>query len=197
MSYSITWSFVLILSPECDVDGGSVVQNGLDGTRSDVPATVDQIPQYLKDVKSGKVRLTTGRVLHYFNSGINPVNQIWYNLMNAGMSAQKIAQAKASVTANTQAAAKALRLISKDSTLLNKAHGVDFVLVGIPPLEIIPTSAYQVPANFTSAERSEALRLIKELCLQWNSEIELIAKGMKVELKNSKVFFYDLSSLVS
>lgn len=49
------------------------MQNGLSGTGSSSPAAVNQISAYLSDVKSGSAALGSGRVLHYFNSGMFPV----------------------------------------------------------------------------------------------------------------------------
>ncbi|GEM10675.1 hypothetical protein Rt10032_c12g4692 [Rhodotorula toruloides] len=71
--------------------GGSVVQNGLAGTGSAWPATQDQVASFLSDLKNGKaVVVGSGRTLFYFNSGINPVTQLWQNALSAGMSSSAV-----------------------------------------------------------------------------------------------------------
>ncbi|GAA5826664.1 hypothetical protein JCM11251_002842 [Rhodosporidiobolus azoricus] len=177
--------------------GGSVVQNGLSGTSASWPAAKDQIVTYLSDLESGRISVGTGRVLHYFNSGINPVSQIWNNAIGQGMSATSISNAKAAITANSKAAAEAMRSINKNSKAVGSMHGVDYLLVGIPQMELVPTFGYQIPSSFSQTQRVQALALIKTLGDQWNAELRSFAASFKSETRanGSRVFYYDLAAL--
>ncbi|KPV72660.1 uncharacterized protein RHOBADRAFT_55748 [Rhodotorula graminis WP1] len=175
--------------------GGSVIQNQLSGTGSSWPAAKDQAASFLSDLAGGKVSTGSSRTLVYANSGINPVMQIWNNAVAQGLSSNAVAKAKSAITANTQAYAAALRSISSSSAVKTKTKGVDWLVVGIPPLEIVPTTAYQVPSGYSSARRAQALALMKTLSTQFNDELRTFASALSSENKNGKAFFYDLSSL--
>ena len=122
--------------------------------------------------------------------------QIWNNAVGQGLSSGAVANAKSAITANTKAYAAALRSISTSSAVKAKTNGVDFLVVGIPPLEIVPTTAYQVPSGYSTAKRAQALALMKTLATQFNDELRTFASALSSENKNGKAFFYDLSSLV-
>ncbi|GAA5913072.1 hypothetical protein JCM6882_005554 [Rhodosporidiobolus microsporus] len=177
--------------------GGSVVQNGLSGTSASWPAAKDQIASYLSDLDSGKAAVGAGRVLHYFNSGINPVSQIWNNAIGAGMTATAISNAKAAITANSKAAAAAIRTINASSKVVGSIHGADYLIVGIPQMELVPTFGYQIPSSFSSTQRVQALALIKTLGDQWNAEIKAFAASFKTEAARNggRVYYYDLAAL--
>ncbi|BGP51227.1 hypothetical protein JCM10450v2_007156 [Rhodotorula kratochvilovae] len=175
--------------------GGSVIQNQLSGTGSNWPAAKDQIATYLSDLKAGKASVGAGRVLHYFNSGINPVTQIWNNALSGGLSSSAISNAKAAITANTKAYATAIRSINTNAVVASKVHGTDFLLVGIPALDIVPTVGYQIPSSYSAAKRVQAIALMKTLSDQFNDELKALAGALKSENKNGRVFFYDLASL--
>ncbi|GAA5968106.1 hypothetical protein JCM21900_000091 [Sporobolomyces salmonicolor] len=175
--------------------GGSVVQNGLTGTSANSPAAKDQIAAYLADLKSGAAAVGNGRVLHYFNSGINSVAQIWTNAVNAGLSSSAIANAQSYITQNTVAYATAIRTINTNNVVYTTVHGADFLLVGIPPLEIVPTFANQLPKSYSTSQRTKALSLLKTLSAQYNSELKAFATSLKSEARNGRVFYYDLATL--
>jgi hypothetical protein len=84
-----------------DAFGGSVVQNGLDGTGTAYPAAENQarpprsdrslrkqrskrtdeclysqVANYLADLKGGSIDVGSGRVLHYFNTGASALFRI-------------------------------------------------------------------------------------------------------------------------
>ncbi|GAA5968324.1 hypothetical protein JCM11641_003810 [Rhodosporidiobolus odoratus] len=155
------------------------------------------IASYLSDLKSGSASVGSGRVLHYFNSGINPVSQIWYNTISSGMSTSAIAKASAAVTANTKAAAAALRTIATDSAVHASVHGSDFLIAGIPQLDLVPTFAHQIPSSYSSSQRSQAIALLKTLSDQWNPEMRTFTAALKGEVKNGRVFWYDMAALWS
>lgn len=78
-----------------------------------------------------------------------------------------------------------------------KVKGADYIIVGIPPLEIVPTYSNQIPSHFTESERKAALALLKTLTTQYNSEVKAFAAKLKKEARNDgKVFYFDLASLV-
>jgi hypothetical protein len=85
------------------------------------------------------------------------------------------------------------------STLDRKAHGIDYLIVGLPSLEIVPTSAYQVPSYFSDAKKAQALDLLKTITAQYNDGLKTFAAQLKLEVKGAggRVYFYDLASLVS
>ncbi|GAA5910020.1 uncharacterized protein JCM6883_000524 [Sporobolomyces salmoneus] len=172
--------------------GGSVVKNGLSGTSANSPAAVDQIATYLSDLKSGSFSPGKGRVLHYFNSGINPVSQLWNNAMSQGFSSSAKANAVAGISANIQAYSTAIRSIASDKKAQAKLAGSDFVIVGIPPLEIVPTFANQVPS---SVSKSDALAFLKQLSDQYNAGLKKITSSLRSQATSSRVFYYDLASL--
>ena len=65
------------------------------------------------------------------------------------------------------------------------------MIVGIPPLEVIPTFISQA-----SGDRAK-LSLLKSLSAQFNSELQDFESTFTGEAKNGKVFWFDLASLVS
>ncbi|GAA6036406.1 hypothetical protein JCM8097_001705 [Rhodosporidiobolus ruineniae] len=175
--------------------GGSVVQNGLSGTGSSWPAAKDQIATYLSDLQGGEAAVGAGRVLHYFNSGINPVVQIWNNALGAGLSSTAIANAKKAITANTQAYAAAIRTINTNSKVAS-FRGADFLLVGIPQMDLVPNVLYQIPSSYSTTKRAQAISLAQTLANQYNSELKTFAAALKKEAKNGgKVMYYDLAAL--
>ncbi|GAA5964667.1 hypothetical protein JCM3765_004345 [Sporobolomyces pararoseus] len=172
--------------------GGSVVQNGLGGTGANSPAAVDQISTYLSDLKSGSFSPGKGRVLHYFNSGINPVSQIWNNAMSSGFSSSAKANAVAALSANIQAYSASIQSIASDKKAQAKLAGSDYVVVGIPPLEIVPTFAHQVSS---SVSKSDALAFLKQLSDQYNAGLQKITSSLKRSASGSRVYYYDLAKL--
>ncbi|KAL8277367.1 hypothetical protein RQP46_010207 [Phenoliferia psychrophenolica] len=167
--------------------GGSQIDNSL--TYGTSPATKDQVSQYLSDLSSGNAAIGGGRVLHYINTGINPVTQIWTEAINAGSTRSAIATAKSKVSANVQAIATQMRSINTNGVVYTQAHGADYMIVGIPPLEIVPTFSYQVSGDSTK------LALLKSLSNQFNYELQSFTSTFKGEAKNGKVFWFDLASL--
>ncbi|BGP19587.1 hypothetical protein JCM10213_009320 [Rhodosporidiobolus nylandii] len=176
--------------------GGSVIQNGLSGTSASWPAAKDQIASYLSDLHSGSAAVGAGRVLHYFNSGINPVSQIWNNALGKGMSASAVSYAKAAITANTNSLGASIRSIIHDSTVSSKIQGADYFLAGIPQMDLVPTFAHQIPSSYSSSQRSQAIALLKTLSNQFNGEVKALAAALKNEVpRTNRVFFYDMAAL--
>lgn len=139
----------------------------------------------------------SSRTLVYANSGINVVTQLWNNALGQGLTSSAMAKAKAGITANTEAYAAALRSINTSSDVKKKLKGgVDFLVVGIPALEIVPMVGWQVPSSYSSEKRARALAFMKTLTEQFNDELRAFAAALKTENKNGSAMFYDLASLV-
>lgn len=75
---------------------------------------------------------------------------------------------------------------------LNRSSAsVDYLIVGIPPLETVPTSIYQANGN------SGDLAFLGELASNYNSQVAAIAQQLASEFqKHGRVYFYDLANLV-
>ncbi|GAA5839701.1 hypothetical protein JCM5353_006667 [Sporobolomyces roseus] len=175
-----------------DAYGGSVIKNDLGGTGANSPAAIDQIATYLSDLEHGIICGGKGRVLHYFNSGINPVGQIWSNAMSQNFTKKAKINAVDSLEKNMQAYATAIDSIALNEDVKESFAGVDLLLVGIPPLEIVPHFASQV-LNTTS--EAAALTFLKQLTKQYNSELKTISSELRKRHKHSRVFFYDFARL--
>jgi len=171
--------------------GGSVISNGLTNTNSSSGLASDgQVAAYLSDLSSGAAKIGAGRVLHYFNTGINSVSQIWLDATYSQLSASAKATASAAITTNIQSLAATIRSINTNAAVASKIHGADFMIVGIPPLEVVPTFSNQVGGNATQ------LAFLKTLTAQFNAELKTFTAALKGEAKNGgKVTYYDLASL--
>ncbi|GAA5868909.1 hypothetical protein JCM16303_000304 [Sporobolomyces ruberrimus] len=172
--------------------GGSVIENGLGGTNANAPSIVDQVSMYRSDLKTHRLEGAPGRVLHYFNSGINPVQQIWYNAMAQNFTKRAKATAVSSLSANVKSYAASIESIAKDKLVKSNFFELDFLLVGIPHLEIVPSLAHQV---LKSTSEADALAFIKQLSCQYNDEVQALAVTIKKKFRHSRVFFYDMAKL--
>lgn len=120
------------------------------------------------------------------------MTSIWQTAINNGMSSSAISNAQASISANIASLQAQLRSINQNAALRSQSRAVDFLIVGIPPLEIVPTFSYQANGN------SQQLALLKSLTAQFNSQLSSLANSFRGEVpKGGKVFFYDLAALVS
>ncbi|KAM0747336.1 hypothetical protein T439DRAFT_305693 [Meredithblackwellia eburnea MCA 4105] len=165
--------------------GGSEIDNSL--VYNVYPATKDQIQQYISDVTSKSITLTSS-VLYYYNSGINPLTAIWLDAISAGLSSSAIATAKGKVTANTNAIASQLRGLEANAGVKGSLTRADYLIVGIPPLELLPTFVYQAGGS------QAALDLLKTLEVQFNSEVSSFAATFNNEVGGRAIWF-DLSAL--
>lgn len=141
--------------------------------------------------------LGSGRALFYFNSGINPVTQIWLNAIKSGISSSSKAAARAAISSNTAAYAALIRSVPNNNKLRSRT-GVDVLIAGIPALQLVPTFPPQVPSSFSSAQKADAVAFVGELSAQWNQDMKTLAYALKSELskRGSRVFFFDMSALV-
>ncbi|KAM0747335.1 hypothetical protein T439DRAFT_383462 [Meredithblackwellia eburnea MCA 4105] len=167
--------------------GGAEIDNSL--VSGSVPASKDQISQYLSDLKSGAISIGSRKVLHYINTGINPVTAIWLDTIWGGFTPDLIANATRRVSANIAAVATQVRSINTNGVVYSTCHGADYLIVGIPPLEIVPSLIYQASNNATE------LALLKKLTAQYNAGISAFAATFKKEARNGNVFYYDLAAL--
>ncbi|BGP34997.1 hypothetical protein JCM10296v2_006821 [Rhodotorula toruloides] len=173
--------------------GGSVVQNGLAGTGSAWPATQDQVASFLSDLKNGKAAVGSGRTLFYFNSGVNPVTQIWKAALSSRLSSSALSIAQSAVTANTAALSSYARSISSDSTVGAKTNGADFLIVGIPQLDLVPAMQALAPPN----QQPKALAVLKTLADQYNEELKAFVTAFQGEVKGGNALWFDLAGLWS
>ncbi|KAG0660920.1 hypothetical protein C6P46_004193 [Rhodotorula mucilaginosa] len=200
--------------------GGSVVQNGLDGTGTAYPAAENQarpprsdsssrkerskrtdeclysqVANYLADLKGGSINVGSGRVLHYFNTGINPVMAIFNNMLRAGSSAQAVSYAQTAVANNANALIKAIRSINTDSTVQSKTNGHDFLIVGIPQMDLTPVAHNAIPSSYNQRQINAALSQLQALTNQYNTALSSFAQSFKSEVAGGNVYFFDLASL--
>ncbi|BGP11014.1 GDSL esterase/lipase [Rhodotorula toruloides] len=173
--------------------GGSVVQNGLTGTGSQWPATQDQVTSFLSDLKNGKAAVGSGRTLFYFNSGINPVAQIWKAALSSGLSSSALSLAQSAVTANTAALSSYARSISYDPSVAAKTNGADFLIVGIPQLDLVPAMQALAPPG----QQPQALAALKALADQYNEELKTFVTAFQGEVNGGNALWFDLAGLWS
>lgn len=163
-----------------------------------VECATAQVAMYLSDIRTGAAPLGNGRVLHYANSGINVVSQVWNAAIASGLSANSISTAQAAITANTAVYGAALRSISTDARIVARGPA-DFLIVGIPALELVPTFPFQVPATWDDTRKRQAIAFVGQLASQWNNEMRTFTAALKTQVagKGGRVFYYDLAQLVS
>ncbi|POY76407.1 hypothetical protein BMF94_0605 [Rhodotorula taiwanensis] len=192
--------------------GGSVIQNGLDGTGASWPCSKDQVrawvalvrsvrqpltclnmqvATYLADVSSGAVAATSGRTLLYFNTGINPVLAIFGNMLKGGSSAKAIAYAQAAVSNNVAALATSIRSLNTAP----KSTGRDYLIVGIPQMDLVPVASGSIPSSYSTQQRQAALGQIQALTNQYNAELAAFAQAFQNEVTTGKVYWFDLAAL--
>ena len=114
--------------------------------------------------------------------------------MSSGFSSSAKANAVAALSANIQAYSASIQSIASDKKAQAKLAGSDYVVVGIPPLEIVPTFAHQVSS---SVSKSDALAFLKQLSDQYNAGLQKITSSLKGSARGSRVYYYDLAKLVS
>ncbi|KAK4704619.1 hypothetical protein P7C70_g1589, partial [Phenoliferia sp. Uapishka_3] len=94
--------------------GGSQIDNSL--TYGTSPATKDQVSQYIADFSSAKPpAIGGGRILHYINTGINPLTQIWTTACASGITPAAKTTASAQITQNVNAIASQMRSLNTPS----------------------------------------------------------------------------------
>lgn len=112
--------------------------------------------------------------------------------MSNGFSSDAKTQALQSVTQNIAALQAQYRSINTNQQVQSQAAAVDYIMVGIPPLEIVPTFYYQANGDST------ALAFLKVLAAAFNSQLAQLATSFRQEIPmNGKVFHFDLAALVS
>ncbi|GAA5867633.1 hypothetical protein JCM3774_001538 [Rhodotorula dairenensis] len=175
--------------------GGSVIKNGLSGTGTAYPDAGNQVAEYLADLKSGSIGVGSGRVLHYFNTGINPVMAIFNNMLRAGSDSRAVSYAQSAVADNANALIKTIRSINTDSTVKSKINGRDFLIVGIPQMDLTPVAHYAIPSSYNQRQRNAALSQLQTLTNQYNSALASFADTFKSEVVGGSVYYFDLANL--
>ncbi|GAA5985191.1 hypothetical protein JCM10908_002562 [Rhodotorula pacifica] len=175
--------------------GGSVISNGLDGTGTAYPATDNQVASFVADLKGGSISIGSGRVLYYFNTGINPVMSIFHNFLQAGGDSNAFGYAQKAVADNANALIKDIRSINTDSTVQSKNNGRDFLIVGIPQMDITPVAHNSIPSSYNQRQKNTALSQLQTLTNQYNSALASFAKTFTSEISGGNAYFFDLASL--
>lgn len=130
--------------------GDATVNNGL--TKVTAPDTRMQMEMYITDVENGSAKRGdegTGRVLHCIWIGINDMIQIWSNVIKNGTFQNNnlngpqsgFEYASNRVQLESRELLSQLKLIH-DHPNVNKLNS-DFLLMLLPPLEILPNLYYQ------------------------------------------------------
>jgi len=113
--------------------------------------------------------------------------------MSQNLTKKAKASALDSLDQNMQAYATAIDSIAFDKTVQTSFFESDFVLVGIPPLEIVPSSKSQV---FNTTSEATALEFLKVLSERYTIELKTITFELRKRHKHSRIFFFDLARLV-
>jgi hypothetical protein len=113
------------------------------------------------------------------------------------MSPSAISKAQAAVTANTQALASQARSINSDGNVATRINGADFLIVGIPQLDLVPAQQALAPSTSSPTERSQALSLLRSLSDQYNNELEAFVAAFQSEVDGGTALWFDLAALVS
>ncbi|KWU41261.1 hypothetical protein RHOSPDRAFT_37207 [Rhodotorula sp. JG-1b] len=153
------------------------------------------VANYLADLKGGSIDVGSGRVLHYFNTGINPVMAIFNNMLRSGSTPQAVSYAQTAVLNNAYALIKAIRSINTDSTVQAKTNGHDFLIVGIPQMDLTPVAHYAIPSSYNQRQKSAALAQLQSLTNSYNYALSSFAQSFKSEVTGGSVYFFDLASL--
>ncbi|SGY77073.1 BQ5605_C005g03550 [Microbotryum silenes-dioicae] len=189
---------IIPLESHKDAFGGSVILNGLAGTEgtASAPGIVTQMSMYLSDLKTKTGNVGSGRVLHYFNSGINPVEQIWYRSIRNGLSTSATQAARISLTLSVNTYITGIVKLINDPTLVSEVVTADYMVVGIPPLDTVPSFRFLVPSRFSNSDRQQALAQLSVLSQMYNFALQTLVVQLRAAAGPiSRVWYYDLTAL--
>lgn len=143
---------------------------GAKASPGSVPDTAQQMEKYISDLKSGNTHLGSGRVVHLVWVGINSINQIW----QAG-------EGEAALEAEVERVHQQLNWLSNQPDLNKQMIFAEFVILTIPPLELIPNSV-----QFASRSKNPlgALDRVKALTSVYN-------RGL-MKLQSDKIRVFDI-----
>ncbi|KAK4703666.1 hypothetical protein P7C70_g2550, partial [Phenoliferia sp. Uapishka_3] len=166
---------------------GAMVDNTI--TSANVPDTKAQFASYIADVESGLVPALPagGRTLIAVWAGLNPVMVTWTSAVTSRtsttpISVSAITNAQAQVTRTAQA------LISQINSLRSKNFAADYLILPLPPTELLP---YAVSA---SQGIPAWLDLFKTLTKTYNSVL-LAGVAAMANTSTSSVLTYDIPTL--
>ncbi|SCZ97164.1 BZ3500_MvSof-1268-A1-R1_Chr4-2g07032 [Microbotryum saponariae] len=189
---------IITLEYHTDAFGGSVILNGLAGTEgtASAPGIVTQMSMYLNDLKTKTANVGSGRVLHYFNSGINPVEQIWYRSIRNGLSTSATQAARIAVTLSVNTYIAGIVKLVNDPTLASDVVTADYMVVGIPHLDTVPSFRFLVPSRFSNLDRQQALAQLSVLSQMYNFALQALVVQLRAAAgPTSRVWYYDLTAL--
>ncbi|KDE04825.1 hypothetical protein MVLG_04789 [Microbotryum lychnidis-dioicae p1A1 Lamole] len=164
--------------------GGSVILNGLAGTEgtASAPGIVTQMSMYLSDLKTKTGNVGSGRVLHYFNSD-------W----SIGSATQA---ARISLTLSVNTYITGIVKLINDPTLVSEVVTADYMVVGIPPLDTVPSFRFLVPSRFSNSDRQQALAQLSVLSQMYNFALQTLVVQLRAAAgPTSRVWYYDLTAL--
>lgn len=77
-----------------------------------------------------------------------------------------------------------------------KINGRDFLIVGIPQMDLTPVARYAIPSSYNQRQRDAALSRLQALTNQYNSALSSFAQSFKSEVSGGQVYYFDLANLV-
>ncbi|SCZ97150.1 BZ3500_MvSof-1268-A1-R1_Chr4-2g07024 [Microbotryum saponariae] len=199
--------------------GGSVIKNNLTGTAGphnipdlgrevrcssrsrrfrgkELTGPLRQIKQYLEQLDDEVIDPGRGRVLHVIHTGTNPISQMWLHALTANITHAKT---RRSIGKQVTQMAKYIRYLATHDSLRDNVVVDDYLIVGVPPLSIVPNLYFNYIAafpNHTAAQRDAALEYAGELVDLFNVELEAFTSNLKAYVKpGSRVLYYDLANL--
>ncbi|KDE04834.1 hypothetical protein, variant [Microbotryum lychnidis-dioicae p1A1 Lamole] len=178
--------------------GGSVIKNNLTGTAGphNIPDLGREIKQYLEQLDDEIIDPGRGRVLHVIHTGTNPISQMWLHALTANITHAKT---RRSIGKQVTQMAKYIRYLATHDSLRDNVVAADYLIVGLPPLGIVPNLYFNYIAafpNHTAAQRDAALEYAGELVDLFNVELEAFTSSLKAYVKpGSRILYYDLANL--
>lgn len=172
---------------------GAEVSNQLTPVEPTRPDTGMQVDYYLRGINNGTITTGNGseRVLHFIQIGINPIQEIWSDLGN-NSSSSAIENSFSRINATFKALESQLETLDAGISKSKSIPYADYLVVGTPSLENTPFNiqlAKQIGGNLT---------ILKELTESYNDQLsKFVNQEFKPRSNSSKVFYYDLHSLVS
>ena len=77
-----------------------------------------------------------------------------------------------------------------------KRNGHDFLIVGIPQMDVTPVAHNAIPSSYNQRQRSAALSQLQTLTNQYNAALSSFAQSFTSEIPGGKAYYYDLANLV-
>lgn len=162
---------------------GAMVDNSI--ASASVPDAKAQIASYLADIQSGLVpHMGSGRTLVAVWIGLNPVISAWTDASSLSKSATASALSTITNTANDLVS----QLVALRATLAANSSRTDFLVLPLPPTELLPYATY------TSNGNAASMAFVKQLTIAYNSALIAGLAGL-TNTDGSAVLTLDMTSL--